>query len=75
MTGCTNNGIVVIILKQKKFRLLFSNAIVLLPMYVNLRLNQSLQVYYKEVVDSFNYLKYKNELRLARKLNKYERNR
>ena len=47
----------------------------LLPMYVNLRLNQSLQVYYKEVVDSFNYLKYKNELRLARKLNKYERNR
>lgn len=40
--------------------------------YVKNRLNNSLLVYYKELQQSYDYLIYKNEFRLARNLNKYD---
>ena len=43
----------------------------LFPMYVNERLNKSLQTYYKEITNSFNYLKYKDSNTILKRLNRY----
>ena len=42
----------------------------LLPLYINERLNKSLQTYYKEITNSFNYLKYKDSKDVLNKLNR-----
>ena len=38
--------------------------------YIEKRLNESLTAYYKELIDSINFLEYKDSLRLLRNLNK-----
>lgn len=42
----------------------------LLSSYINIRLNDSLKMYYKEMTDSFNYLKYRNEVTVSKNINK-----
>lgn len=42
----------------------------LLAQYINERLNKSLQTYYKELIDSFDYLKYKDSSNILKKLNR-----
>ena len=42
----------------------------LLSEYINARLNKSLETYYAELTKSFNYLKTKNELNMAKKINR-----
>ena len=42
----------------------------LLPMYINERLNDSLQVYYKELSNTVSYLSDKDKLRVLKSLNK-----
>ncbi len=44
----------------------------LLLNYVNERLNKSLRVYYSELMNSFNYLRYKDELKLSKNINRYD---
>lgn len=40
---------------------------------INDRLNKSLQSYYSEIVDSFNYLRYKDDMVVNKKLNRYDK--
>lgn len=42
----------------------------LLAQYINERLNKSLQTYYKELIDSFDHLKYKDSSNILKKLNR-----
>lgn len=42
----------------------------LLSSYINIRLNDSLKMYYKEMTNSFNYLKYRNEVTVSKSINK-----
>lgn len=42
----------------------------LLTLYINERLNKSLQTYYKEITNSFNYLKYKDGKNVLNKINR-----
>lgn len=39
-------------------------------MYIEQRLNKSLQSYYKEITNSFDYLKYRNSKKVLDKLNR-----
>lgn len=42
----------------------------LLSLYVNDRLNKSLQTYYKKIEECYNSLKYKNNIKIIKYLNK-----
>lgn len=43
----------------------------LLPEYINKRLNKSLAVYYKQLMNSFDFLKYKNSETVIKNMNRY----
>lgn len=43
----------------------------LLEMYINDRLNKSLEVYYNELSDSLQYLAGKNDIKIMKKINRW----